>query len=135
VDNAADAHILAAESLSADISLSGNIYFISQDEPISKWEMANAFLSAAGMPPIKGRVSAKTAYMAGWLFEMIYKTLGIKRDPPITRFAAKELATSHWFDISRAKRDLGYLPSISTKEGLKRLKEWLETEGKSRYGL
>lgn len=131
VDNAADAHILAAEKLALDPELSGNIYFISQDEPISKWTMANAFLDAAGLPPIKGNVSAGTAYAAGWLFETIYKTLGIKKDPPMTRFAAKELATSHWFDISRAKNDLGYVPKVSTQEGLKRLKEWMSCQGEN----
>ncbi len=135
VDNAADAHIMAAQKLVTDPFLSGNIYFISQDEPISKWKMANAFLDAAGLPPLKGHLSARTAYLAGGIFEFIYKTFGIKKDPPMTRFAAKELATSHWFDISRAKRDLGYAPAISTKEGLRRLKEWLAAEGESYYGL
>ncbi|MCG8550056.1 MAG: NAD-dependent epimerase/dehydratase family protein [Desulfobacterales bacterium] len=125
VDNAADAHILAAEKLSKNPDLSGNIYFISQDEPMSKWTLANAFLAAAGLPPIKGHLSARVAYAAGWLFEFIYRTFGIKKDPPMTRFAAKELATSHWFDISRAKNDLGYAPKISTQEGLQRLKVWL----------
>ncbi len=125
VDNAADAHVLAYEKLSSDISLSGNIYFISQDEPVSKWEMANAFLEAAGLPAIKGHVSAKTAYMAGAFFEIIYHFFGIKKEPPMTRFAAKELSTSHWFNISRAKKDLGYHPKISTQEGLMRLREWL----------
>ncbi len=125
VDNAADAHILAAEKLVMNPDLSGNVYFISQDEPMSKWTLANAFLAAAGLPPIKGRVSARTAYAAGWLFEFIYRTFGIRKDPPMTRFAAKELATSHWFDISRAKKDLGYVPRISTTEGLRRLEAWL----------
>jgi nucleoside-diphosphate-sugar epimerase len=92
---------------------------------MSKWRLANEFLAAAGLPPIKGHMSARTAYAAGWLFEFIYRTLGIKKDPPMTRFAAKELATSHWFDISRAKKDLGYLPKISTQEGLKHLGAWL----------
>jgi len=134
VDNAADAHILAAQKLVTDTFLSGNIYFISQDEPISKWKMANAFLDAAGLPPLKGHISARTAYVAGGIFEFIYKIFGIKKDPPMTRFAAKELATSHWFDISRAKKDLGYAPAISTKEGLRKLKEWLAAEGESYYG-
>ena len=125
VDNAADAHILAAEKLSQHPDLSGNVYFISQDEPMSKWTLANAFLAAAGLPPIKGHVSGKAAYAAGWFFEFIYRIFGIKKDPPMTRFAAKELATSHWFDISRAKKDLGYVPKISTQEGLRRLKIWL----------
>lgn len=129
VDNAALAHILAARKLAENPSLSGNIYFISQDDPVSKWEMANGFLAAAGLPPIRGQVSARTAYAAGWLCEKIYGLLGIEKDPPMTRFAAKELATSHWFDISRAKNDLGYRPEISTEEGLKRLKHWFSKAG------
>jgi len=128
VDNAADAHILAAEKLAEHPELSGNIYFISQGAPISKWEMANGFLAAAGLPPIRGRVSANTAYWAGWAFEKIYGLLGIESDPPMTRFAAKELATSHWFNISRAKKDLGYVPAVSTQEGLERLRAWLSGE-------
>jgi 2-alkyl-3-oxoalkanoate reductase len=30
------------------------------------------------------------------------------------------LATSHYFDISKARRELGYEPRISTEEGLER---------------
>jgi len=129
VDNAALAHVLAAQKLKENSSLSGNIYFISQDEPVSKWALANAFLEAAGKPPIKGQVSARTAYAAGWCFEKMYGLLGITSEPPMTRFMAKELATSHWFDITRAKTDLGYFPEISTQEGLKRLKAWLSRNG------
>lgn len=129
VDNAALAHVLAAQKLKENPSLSGNIYFISQDDPVSKWELANAFLDAAGLPPIKGRVSARTAYTAGWCLEKIYRLLGITSEPPMTRFMAKELATSHWFDITRAKKDLGYFPEISTQEGLKRLKTWFSRNG------
>jgi nucleoside-diphosphate-sugar epimerase len=127
IDNAADAHILASQKLFENPSLSGNIYFISQDEPVSKWQMANGFLDAAGLPPIKGHVSARTAYIAGSIFEFIYKLFHIKKEPPITKFAAIEAATSHWFNISKAKKELGYYPKISTKEGLKRLKLWFLT--------
>nr|NJM04813.1 NAD-dependent epimerase/dehydratase family protein [Desulfobacula sp.] len=123
VDNAADAHVWAWERLAANPSLSGNVYFVSQDEPVSKWDMANAFLAAAGLPPIRGSVSARTAYRAGAVFEALYRFFRIQKEPPMTRFAAKELATSHWFNISRAKKDLGYYPRISTQEGLARLKE------------
>jgi nucleoside-diphosphate-sugar epimerase len=44
----------------------------------------------------------------------------------MTRWAARELATSHWFDIGAAKRDLGYAPQVSIDEGLTRLREWLQ---------
>jgi len=128
VENAADAHLLASEKLLENPLLSGNIYFVSQDEPISKWKLANAFLDAAGFSPIKGHVSGKTAYMAGAIFESVYKLFNIKKEPPMTRFAAKELATSHWFNISKAKKDLGYYPKVSTKEGLLMLKQWFLTK-------
>ena len=38
----------------------------------------------------------------------------------MTRFLADQLATSHYFDISRARKDLGYEPRISTEDGLDR---------------
>ncbi len=132
IDNAADAHVWALEKLILNPSLSGNVYFVSQDDPVSKWKMANAFLNAAGLSPVKGHVSGKTAYIAGALFEIVYHLFGIQKEPPITRFAAKELSTSHWFNISRAKKDLGYYPAVSTKEGLDRLREWL-SKGKGKW--
>ncbi len=125
VDNAAHAHILARNALKRDPTLTGNVYFISQDDPVPLWEMVDSFLSAAGLPPVKGRVSARTAFFAGRCFESVYRLFGIQKEPPMTGFAAKELATSHWFDISRAKQDLGYAPVVSTQEGLRYLKQWL----------
>jgi nucleoside-diphosphate-sugar epimerase len=44
----------------------------------------------------------------------------------MTRFVAHELATAHWFDLSAARRDFGYLPEVSIDEGLVRLKAWLQ---------
>lgn len=125
IDNAADAHILAANKLDETPQISGNIYFISQGEPILLWNMINAILKAAGLGPVKGSISKQTAWLVGAAFEFFYKTLRIKKEPPMTRFVAEELATSHWFDISAAKRDLGYSPRVSMEEGLKKLKDWL----------
>jgi len=72
--------------------------------------------------------SKEVAFLAGALFELTFGILNIKKEPRITRFVAKELATSHWFDISAAKRDLGYVPKVSIQEGLIRLEAWLNTQ-------
>ena len=44
----------------------------------------------------------------------------------MTRFVAKQLSTAHHFDISAARRDLGYDPVVSIDEGLRRLAESLQ---------
>jgi 2-alkyl-3-oxoalkanoate reductase len=65
------------------------------------------------------------AYTAGALLETAYRVLGRTDEPRMTRFLARQLGTSHWFDISAARRDLSYQPTVSTEEGLRRLGEWL----------
>ncbi len=128
IDNAADAHLLAADRLVTHPEISGRIYFISQDDPIPVWDMVDAILASAGLPPVSGTVSPKIAWLAGALLEFIYKILGLKGEPPMTRFVARELATAHWFDIRAARKDLGYHPRVSTAEGLRRLAAWMQAD-------
>ena len=132
IDNAADAHILAAEKLIECPELSGSIYFISQDEPIPLWDMINAILKARGLPPVTRSISVKTAHRIGSLMEWTYRVLGLESEPPLTRFVAEELASSHWFDITAAKTQLGYIPKISTAEGLQRLEKWLRENARNK---
>jgi nucleoside-diphosphate-sugar epimerase len=128
IDNAAEAHVLAAAALDKNAALSGKIYFISQDRPVRLWDMVNDILKAGGLPPVKRAVSRRTAWLIGAVLESAYTLLRIKSEPQMTRFLANELSTSHWFDISAAKRDLGYTPRVSTETGLNRLAEWLKRE-------
>lgn len=132
IDNAADAHLKAAEALMTRPDISGRVYFISQDAPVPLWDMVDAILSAGGLPPVRGSVSAATARRIGTVLETAYKLLRLPGEPRMTRFVAAELATSHWFDITAAKRDLGYAPIVSTEEGLDRLARWLADDP---YGL
>ncbi|MBI9082657.1 MAG: NAD-dependent epimerase/dehydratase family protein [Desulfobacterales bacterium] len=124
VDNAADAHLLAADALAQNPAVSGRVYFISQNDPIPLWDMVDHILHAAGLDPVRGSVSPGTARAMGAVLEWIYGVFGLKGEPPMTRFVAEELATAHWFDITAAQKDLGYEPKVSTKEGLKRLAAW-----------
>ncbi|MEE2839100.1 MAG: 3-beta hydroxysteroid dehydrogenase, partial [Acidobacteriota bacterium] len=126
VDDAAAAHLLAAERLSPGSPISGKAFFISQGRPMPLWDFIGRVLEAAHLPAITGRVSPSLAYAAGGLLEVLYRLLPLKGEPAITRFLAEELATAHWFDISAARRELGYEPQVSMEEGFSRLREWLE---------
>ena len=41
-----------------------------------------------------------------------------RNEPVMTRFVARQLSTEHWYDLTRAKNDLGYRPRVSICEGL-----------------
>ena len=127
IDNAALAHVLAAKKLKEKPVLSGKVYFISQGEPIPLWDMVDRILAAAGRDSVKGRVSPRFAWIAGAVLEGIHKLLGISKEPFMTRFGATELATSHWFDITAARKELGYEPVVSIDAGLKHLAQWLQS--------
>lgn len=129
VDNAAEAHLLAADRLAAAPELSGRVYFISNDEPIRLWEMVDRILAAGGQPPVGHSVSPATARRVGTVLEWFYRTFRLPGEPAMTRFVAEELATSHWFDIGAAKRDLNYTPRVSIDEGLVHLEQWLTASG------
>jgi nucleoside-diphosphate-sugar epimerase len=129
VENAVDAHLLSATALERPLaeatSPAGKAYFISQGEPVNCWQWIDDVLALAGLPPVDKSVSFNAACRMGAVCETAYRLLGIKSEPPMTRFLAAQLATSHWFDISAARRDLAYEPRVSTAEGMRRLAEWL----------
>ena len=129
IDNAADAHLLAAERLAPDAACAGRPYFITQGQPIETFDLINRILAAAKLPPVHKSVSPKVATMVGGMLEGVFSLFGVEQEPPMTRFVARQLATAHWYDISAARRDLGYEPGVSIDEGLERLAEWLETAG------
>jgi nucleoside-diphosphate-sugar epimerase len=126
VENAADAHLLAADALAREAaSAAGKAYFISQGEPVNCWRWIDEILAIVNLLPVRKTMSLRTASRIGVACEAAYRLMRLKREPPMTRFLASQLATSHWFDISAARRDLGYKPRVSTAEGMQRLSQWL----------
>jgi nucleoside-diphosphate-sugar epimerase len=123
IDNAALAHVQAGDRLTPDSAIAGKSYFLSQGEPVPIWDFINRVLEMAGLPRVERHVSFGLAWSIGGICELFYGLLGISREPPMTRFVARQLATAHWFDISAARRDFGYAPVVSTEEGLRRLAE------------
>jgi len=126
VDNAAVGHVHAADRLAPGAPVAGKAYFLSQGEPEPLWDFVDRLLAAAGLPPITRSVSARVAYATGAAWEGLYRLFRLRREPPMTRFVARQLSTAHWFDLTAARRDFGYVPAVSTDEGLKRVAHWLQ---------
>ena len=121
IENAVSAHLKACEALTPDGNVAGKTYFVSDGEPVNLWDWINQLLKRAGKPMVSRKISYQNAMRLGALMESTYGFLRIKNEPPMTRFLASQLATSHYFNISRAKNDFGYQPLVSPGEGMDRL--------------
>jgi len=124
VANAVDAHLLAEQALGRchvirdnAAAPSGRAYFITNGEPVALWDWINGLLAALGEPPVTRKISLGAASALGAVCEAAWRVLPLKGEPPMTRFIAAELAKDHWFDISAARRDLGYAPKVSMAAG------------------
>lgn len=130
IANAAQAHLDAFEALHGkpEARCAGKAYFISNGEPKPLGEIVNALLRAAGAPGVEKVLPFRAAYLLGGVLETLYTVLPLKGEPLMTRFLAEQLSTTHFYDISAARRDFGYQPRVSILEGLKYLAEWCRTQ-------
>lgn len=126
VENAAAAHLQAADALAVESRVGGRAYFISQGEAVNCWQWIDELLKLAGLKPLSRSISAQSAWRVGAALEMAYRVLRLPGEPRMTRFLAAQLSRSHYFDISAARRDFGYAPQVSTAEGMRRLTETLK---------
>lgn len=122
IDNAAQAHFDAFDHLAPGAACAGRAYFISNGEPKTMRETLNSLLAAVGAPQVDKSLPFGAAYAIGAVCEGLWHALPLKGEPPMTRFLAEQLATSHWYDMAPATCDFGYVPRVSFHEGLTRLK-------------
>jgi nucleoside-diphosphate-sugar epimerase len=121
IDSCVHAHLLALDRLAPGAACAGKAYFIAQGEKTSVRDLVMGIVHAHGLSPTPRSVPLRVAKLIGGALEAGYRLARSETEPPLTRFVAEQLGTSHWFDLSAAKRDLGYEAPVTTKEGLARL--------------
>ena len=126
VENAAAAHLQAADALSPGSPVAGRAYFINEQAPVNLWVWVDELLLRAGLCHLNKRIPARAAYAIGATCEAIYGLLRLRKEPPMTRFLAQQLSGSHYYDVSRAQRDFGFHPIVTVDEGMRRLEPELK---------
>ena len=122
IDNAAQAHFDAFQHLAVGAACAGRAYFISNGEPRTMRETVNGLLAAVGAPLVEKTLPFRVAYAAGVICEGLWTALPLQGEPPMTRFLAEQLVTTHWYDMGPAQRDFGYRPVVGFDEGLARVR-------------
>lgn len=122
VKNVVNAAILAEERKEAV----GKIYFINDEHPYTMRELAVTIAEAFEKKPPNFYLPVSLGYLAGYVGNLI-KMLGMKF--PLTSERVKNLTISYVFDISRAKKELGYNPKVALNEGVKQTTGWYKEHG------
>ena len=96
----------------------GRTYIITGDEAPTLEELVDQIAQAAEVAPPKLKLPVWPFWLVGAACEAICVPFGI--EPPIFRRRVSFFTSNRWFDTSRARRELGYRPKISLRQGLLR---------------
>jgi nucleoside-diphosphate-sugar epimerase len=99
----------------------GKAYFVLDDGTRSYREFIAALARTQGVELGNRSIPSGLARTSAAVVEGVWRLLGLRRTPPLTRFAAAMMACSVTLRDERARRELGYAPVISVERGLAEL--------------
>jgi nucleoside-diphosphate-sugar epimerase len=117
--------ILAAEARGAI----GEAYNIANDQPLTQEQFLHAVAAEVRCPPPRLHVPFRLLYTAGFAAENTWRVAGrlkpfANRAPPLTRLDVCVVGSDTRHSIDKARRDLGYHPQVSIREGVRRAGYW-----------
>lgn len=114
IDNVVEALL---RTLDADAAV-GKTYTITNGEHVRLWDVVRDVMKRLGLPPRLPRLSMPAAMCLAAALEAAALVTG--REPLLTRYTVAILGRTQTYDISAARRDLGYAPRIAVAEGIER---------------
>ena len=124
VDNAAAAIVRGLDRMDA---AQGKALVVTNGQPRPVGELIAGICAAAGVKAPGWSVPGRIARKAGSVIERAWLAAGkrglVHDEPPMTRFLAEQLSTSHWFDQSETRAVLDWTPEVSIEDGMARLAE------------
>lgn len=118
IDNLIQAKILAASGLVERPEIvGGRAYFVMDEEPMNLMEWFRPLIEALGYEVPARSIPAAPMYWLAFLAECLHLIGGPR--PFMTRLEVHNLSSIFTFRSDRARRDLGYRPTIGNAEGMR----------------
>ena len=112
----------------------GRAYSISDGECVDSFEFLRPLCEARGIayPSLVLPVWLATslAFILEHLFYLLRFIIGARMTPApfLTRAEVFKVGVTHWFSMDEARKDLQYVPTISTEQGAKRMAAFYQLE-------
>lgn len=123
VKNAVHGHFLAGDQLSKDTPLNGQVYFLTNDEPVRFWEFMTKVLLGFGYSPpyiaLPYALCLSASYMVQFgtaLRNFVVK--GRHTPAPVTPSIVQYTTREHYYSCAKAKKDFNYQSLWTVDEGL-----------------
>jgi nucleoside-diphosphate-sugar epimerase len=107
--------------------VAGRTYILAGREVPTLNELVQLIAEQAGVKPLPLRLPVWPVWLLGAACEAVCVPLRI--EPPIYRRRVDFITKSRAFDISRARRELGFAPAVGLREGIRRTLEWYREAG------
>jgi nucleoside-diphosphate-sugar epimerase len=118
IDNVCEGLLKAAEK-----GVPGEAYFITDGEPIEFRKMISAMLESKGVKPPEKSIPRWIAKSFAWTTDALYRTLRIKKRPPVPYASFLLIGQEVTVDDTKARRDLGYEGRVTIEEGLAAMRD------------
>jgi nucleoside-diphosphate-sugar epimerase len=105
----------------------GRTYILAGGEYTTLNQLVALIAEVAGVPPPRLYLPVWPFWIAGALCEALSVPIGV--EPPIYRRRVDFYTKSRAFDISRARRELGYEPRVALRQGIEQTLNWYREHG------
>lgn len=110
--------------MQAEAPVDGRAFNVTNGEPMPVSALLGQLFAALDLNVRMIPLPRKLAIALGTLSEKIANLLPGQPEPRLSRYGVGVLGFSQTLDISAARRQLGYLPSVSVAEGIQRFAQW-----------
>ncbi len=100
----------------------GNVYFVTDGEPVVFREFVSALLESQGVAAPTRSVPRRLASALATAGEAAWRLLPLPGSPPLTRFTYWVSSQECTIDIGKAREQLGYAPVKTIDAGLAELR-------------
>jgi nucleoside-diphosphate-sugar epimerase len=109
----------------------GQAYNIANDQPLTQEEILRAIAEEIRAPAPRLHGSYHAMYAVAYAAERVAALTHATKQPVVTRLGVKLFGTDNRHSVDKARKELGYRPQVSIREGVRLAAAWYREQNNS----